>query len=487
MHRNEIRIYANIKCTFNIISEGYLVRCKLFLIFFIYSILVLNTIKFKECFGVVYSEVGSEAYYFRMFLEQFFFYVIFFYLYKEVPLKKKIFFPIFLVPITFILQIFFEGFGDIVPMLGCYLSLKNSSQNKYVILNAVLISSILPYLISILISVNIIAWPALFDLPDFFYVLLEVLIELAFLIFLLYLARFIKLRTILYQYSSQFSALFFFFYYFSLQIFLYMAEYFQAYENFIFGIALFLIVQIIFLAIFLVREVKKQKENYEITLVKKQIDDFKMYTAKLEENQQNLRKFKHDYNNIILSFKESMLENNHEMFEKQINVVEGYSEKYFTSMNWQYNDVENLENVFLKSFFISKFYTMQEYAINFHFECMEKVNEVPIRVLDLVRIIGISIDNAIEAAKEIDNSEINIVIYQDSYQLEVIIENTYQWTDVRLQKFMELGYSSKEGHLGLGLSNIQEIKKKYSNVYVQYQKTEDKFSVQIILTFERLE
>ena len=37
----------------------------------------------------------------------------------------------------------------------------------------------------------------------------------------------------------------------------------------------------------------------------------------------------------------------------------------------------------------------------------------------------------------------------------------------------------------MGLSNIQEIKQKYSNIYVQYRKEEDMFSVQFILVFEQ--
>lgn len=436
---------------------------------------------------MAYSQIEASAYYFRMFLELFFFYIIFFYLYREIPLKKKIIVLTCLLPITFIVQIYFTGFGDLVPVVVCYLYLKNQSHNKYVILNALLISSILPYVASILISVNIMTLPLLFDLSDFYYVSLEVFLELMLIIVFLYLSHFIRLRGILYQYSSLFSALLLFFYYFSVQIFLYTADYFQVYEKFISGIALFLIIQLVFLAIFLVKEIKKQKESHEMALVKKQITDFRMYMAKLEENQKNLRKFKHDYKNLIFSLKEAMLENNQTIFEKQVEEVEKYSENYFTSMNWQYNDLENLENIFLKSFFIRKFYEIQENHIDFHFECLNKIKEVPIQVLDFVRILGISIDNAIEAANETDKPKINIVVYQDEQQLEVIIENSCQLVDTKLRKYIELGYSSKKDHTGLGLSNVQEIKKKYSNAYVQYQKNEEKFTVQIILTFEGLE
>lgn len=431
-----------------------------------------------------YIEVELVYYNLRLILELFFFYIVFYYLYREISLEKKVTYPLLILPITILLQTYFEGFGDVLPIIILFFLLKCEGQNNYILLNALLISSIIPYLVSIAISTIVLNNPVFFDFSDLLYILVELSLELFTVIVLLYILKLVNFRGILYQYSSLLSALLLFFYYFSLQIFLYAADYFEAYESFILGIALFLIVQIVFLAIVLIKETKKQKESFVNLMLKKQIEDFKTYSIQLEANQQELRKFKHDYKNLILSLKKLNTESSQETFEKRIKALEEYSDSYLDSINWQYNDMENLKNVYIKSLFISKAYKIQEEDIDFSFECKYPVENVSIEVFDLVRILGISLDNAIESTVKANNPMINIAIIQDKDQLDFIIRNTSQEITEEISHLLSSGFSTKEGHLGMGLSNIQEIKKKYSNVYVQYEKSKEHFTVQIVLTKE---
>ncbi|OQO70055.1 hypothetical protein BH747_07775 [Enterococcus villorum] len=194
-----------------------------------------------------------------------------------------------------------------------------------------------------------------------------------------------------------------------------------------------------------------------------------------------MRKFKHDYKNLLLSLKELATESDPKVFEKRIKILEKYSECYFTSIDWNYNDIENIKNIYLKSLFISKVYFMQESDIMFRIECKESVDAVPIRVFDLVRILGICLDNAIEAAIQTNNPFIHVAIIKDKNQIEFIIQNSTIETKEGISKLLIGGYSTKKGHSGFGLSNIEDIKKKYSNVYVQYEKTKEQFVVQIVL------
>lgn len=105
-------------------------------------------------------------------------------------------------------------------------------------------------------------------------------------------------------------------------------------------------------------------------------------------------------------------------------------------------------------------------------------------IFDFVRVVGITLDNAIEGAETADTPKISILIYQDKRQLELVVENTSQLTNIPLSRLMIQGTSSKENHKGLGLSNIQEIKKSHPNLYIQYEKKINKFSANIIVLFE---
>ncbi len=77
-----------------------------------------------EVFCMTYVDIGSFCDNFRTFLELFFFYIIFYNLYNEIPLEKKIILPIVVLPLTFIVQIPLEGVGDMVPIIICFISLK---------------------------------------------------------------------------------------------------------------------------------------------------------------------------------------------------------------------------------------------------------------------------------------------------------------------------------------------------------------------------
>lgn len=212
---------------------------------------------------MTYIDIGSFCYNFRMFLELFFFYTIFYNLYNEIPLEKKIILPIVVLPLTFIVQIPLEGVGDMVPIIICFISLKKDQEN-FTLLNALLISATVPYVVSLLISVGVLNNYFLGELKDPMYILLEILLELTVILILRRISKLINLKYFLYQYSSLSSTLLLSFYYLTIQLFLYVAEYFKTYENFIFNIALFLIMQIIFLVIFLVKEIKKKKMSMRI-------------------------------------------------------------------------------------------------------------------------------------------------------------------------------------------------------------------------------
>lgn len=429
-----------------------------------------------------YIEVDSVYYNLRLILELLFFYIVFNYMYRETSLEKKVIYSLFILPLTILLQTSFEGFGDVLPIIMFFFLLKREGQNNYILLNSLLISSIIPYLVSIAISTIVINNSLCTDFSDLQYILLELSLELFTLIVLLCVLEFINFKKLLNQYSSLLSTLILLFYYFSLQIFLYIADYFEAYENLIIGVSLFLVVQIVFLLIVLIKETKKQEVILLNLMLKKQIEDFKTYSIQLEANQKELRKFKHDYKNLILSLKKINTESGQETFEKRIKALEEYSNSYLDSINWKYNDMERLQNIYIKSLFISKACKIQQENIDFSFECKYPIEDVYIEIFDLVRILGISLDNAIESTVKAKKPMINVAVIQDKDQLYFIIENTSQEISKGISKLMSPGFSTKEGHLGLGLSNIQEIKRRHSNLYIQYEKNRELFVVQIIIT-----
>lgn len=105
------------------------------------------------------------------------------------------------------------------------------------------------------------------------------------------------------------------------------------------------------------------------------------------------------------------------------------------------------------------------------------------KIYDFARILGILLDNAIEASKECDEKIINITFRTDTKNNKqlIIIENTYKNKDVDTKNIFEKGISGKQNHSGLGLWEVQNIIKKNNNVNLFTSKTDKLFSQQLEL------
>lgn len=84
----------------------------------------------------------------------------------------------------------------------------------------------------------------------------------------------------------------------------YTAHQYKVFDQFIIGVSVFLVVQIIFICILGVQTTKKQKEKFEKQFKEQELIHLKKYTDQLEQSQEKLNKFKHDYKNLLLSLKE---------------------------------------------------------------------------------------------------------------------------------------------------------------------------------------
>ena len=111
---------------------------------------------------------------------------------------------------------------------------------------------------------------------------------------------------------------------------------------------------------------------------------------------------------------------------------------------------------------------------------LDKLN---MKIYEFARILGILLDNAIEASNECEEKIINLTFRNDlknNRQL-IIVENTYSNKDVDTEKIFEKGVSGKENHTGLGLWEVRKIVKKNKNANLFTSKSNKFFSQQLEL------
>lgn len=108
-----------------------------------------------------------------------------------------------------------------------------------------------------------------------------------------------------------------------------------------------------------------------------------------------------------------------------------------------------------------------ESGIDVTIDIPDRVDSFPMDTVDLARVLGIFLDNAIEAALETDQLQMGLNIIQNSAGVSIIISNRFQDKDLALHKLKQQGFSTKTGHQGIGLSNAQKIISSYDNVLLE--------------------
>lgn len=427
--------------------------------------------------------IDTKAYIVRMVMDIINFYLLFFLISDCWKNKKKFWSVLFFIPFTFFVQIFTEV-GDIVPILGSYLVLKTKGKVDEILLNTLIICMLMVYSVSLISSVTMLSLFSHGGIKGYSYISIQIGITFFLILFFAGVYKKLGMKNLVSENSSK-STTILMIYLFLISFFIsYASHYYEVFDQFILGVAILLIVQTIFVLFLFIRTTVRQKENYEKQLKIQELDHLQKYTEQLEKDQERLAKFRHDYKNLLLSIKELSSLNKNEELAVQILQLEDYSNNYISTTNFDYRYLKNVKNEYIKSLLISKIYRANENQLQCHFECLKPIEKIPIPIFDCVRILGIILDNAVEAAIDSEERKVSLLIYQDSRQIEFLIVNSYQETILSIDSLINKGTSTKKGHEGLGLDTIQEINEKNSNMFVQYKKDHLTFTTQVILMWQ---
>lgn len=229
--------------------------------------------------------------------------------------------------------------------------------------------------------------------------------------------------------------------------------------NFILFFIFLVVTLIIFgFAIFLLRKEAK------LDMEHKDFENLQEYTNKVEALYQDLRSFKHDYTNILLSMRTYIESKDFE------NLSSYFHEKIMPYDQEMQEDTKILSHLSqlqvlpLKSLIYSKLLVAMNSKLNIQLEIPALVQQINMKDLDLVKVVGIFLDNAIEAASETDDKILNISILSSQESTILSISNSYRGDITNRKEIYELGYSTKGENRGIGLFNARKVLDTYPNV-----------------------
>lgn len=246
---------------------------------------------------------------------------------------------------------------------------------------------------------------------------------------------------------------------------------------------------IILQALFAIVMFHSNQKIQESLLNKQKQKELEEYANYLEQSEDNLRAFRHDYRNLLNSLKVSAAEGN---VQELLDKLERYSAENLDSQALlKYKDTNHIQVKTLKSLIITKLNAIYQAGIPYDFECRQTIASIPGNVdeLDLVRVIGIAFDNALEESQSLSerngHPEIQAMLYQettDSLEFEIrnkVVQGKRQHTNLATK-----GFTTKTGHQGLGLANLQDIEQKYSELDISYNVSDGWFDLYLTIDQE---
>ena len=216
----------------------------------------------------------------------------------------------------------------------------------------------------------------------------------------------------------------------------------------------------------------------KLTITTRELKTAEAYNKSITVLYDNVKGFKHDFDNIVSSIGGYV----------ETNDMKGLKEYYHSLRDdcQKTNNIATLNpsiinNPAIYSLLSSKYHKADELGIKINLEFFVDLNEFNIKSYEFSRILGILLDNAIEAASECEEKIINIQ-FRNEYNRNrnlVIISNTYKDKSINTEEIFEKGKSGKENHSGLGLWEIRQYMKKNENLNLYTKKDDKYFSQQL--------
>lgn len=218
---------------------------------------------------------------------------------------------------------------------------------------------------------------------------------------------------------------------------------------------------------------------------KQLLETEKSYNENLSTMHDNIRGFKHDFNNIVQAIGGYLSSDN-------ITGLKAYYKDLLEECQLNNNlavlNPELINNPAIYSLLCDKYHKAKDANIKLDIEVMANLSNLNIKTFELTRILGILFDNAIEAASKCEKKIVSISFrkHKAHHSTLIVIQNTYTNKEINIDRIFEKGYTSKQiagnakeiSSHGLGLWEVKKYLKKNTNLDLFTTKNEQFFTQQ---------
>lgn len=234
---------------------------------------------------------------------------------------------------------------------------------------------------------------------------------------------------------------------------------------------------------------KSAREQYEkakeIQQKKEEQRQLQLYTDEIVGLYNEIRGFRHDYAGMLTSLQTGINSGDMKEVERIFHNVLSQANISLRSDDYTFFEVNNVQDTALRSVLIQTIFKARECGVEIVFEMKDVIETLPMKLLDLVRVASVLLNNAVEGAAESPSKTMNVSLVKLDKEIVFVIQNSRQSRYINLEEIYEVGFSTKGENRGLGLNNVKEIIDKYDEVILETD-IETNYFIQVV-RFKRKE
>ncbi len=201
----------------------------------------------------------------------------------------------------------------------------------------------------------------------------------------------------------------------------------------------------------------------KLQITTRNLETAESYNNSLSILYDNVKAFKHDFDNMVFTIGGFVSTDDMNGLKKYYNSLEKDCQRV---NNIALLNPNLINNSGIYNLLTAKYQKAKNSKVEIELDFFFDFNALHMPIYDFSRMLGILIDNAIEAASETDEKIVKIM-FRDSpnNRTQIIkIENSYKNKDVDKNKIFEKGVTGKENHSGMGLWEVKQIIKRNNNI-----------------------
>ena len=193
-----------------------------------------------------------------------------------------------------------------------------------------------------------------------------------------------------------------------------------------------------------------------------------LYIDEISKQNEEINQFRHDYLNILSSLESYLEEGDLQALTVYYQQTIQPTRTLFLENASKLSALQKIDHPAIRGIFMTKLLLAQEKGISVHLEMTGKII-FPKHVFDLnlIRILGILLDNAIEEVDALGKGELAVAFFQEKDELVILIQNTVRNPVEPLYQLKKQGFSTKGKGRGYGLSTVDELMSQTSTLLLE--------------------